>query len=723
MEESVTSIIHPVILCGGSGARLWPLSTPEVPKQFLALTSSRSMIEETVARFDKPLHAELEFAQPFVVGSSQHRSLLNAKLGNMRKILEPVGRNSAPAVAAACLVCDREDLVLILPADHNIQDVKAFHDAIATAAQPAAAGSIVTFGIEPTHPATEYGYIEIKGAMSSDDAMPVVKFKEKPDLTTAQAYINAGNYVWNAGVFLFKASVMLDALEVHAPEVLAGTRQAMSNKTDDTIYLKHAEFSATPSISIDYAVLERAENVKVVPVNMGWSDVGGYRALHELGTNNESENYTSGPVHIQNCNSSYIRSEGPAVLINGASNLIVVATNDKVMITSRSNDAAVLELTAAFENQRVALGVSPELRARIRGWLWEALELWSTTAWDDERGGFVEKLDLKGAPDKEANRRVRVHARQIFSFSKAIQIGWPEERIARNLVDAGIEYLDDKLRHPSGGWVHRVAPDGSPLDTKRDLYDHAFIILAGSTAFKATGSRRALKISDDAIDFIDNELKDHQYGGWFEGTPATLPRRANPHMHLLEAMLAYHDATECKKALSRAAEIVRLFETRFFNASNDIMAELFSEDWQLTTSPSETRFEPGHHYEWAALLYKYEQVTGHDTLSWRRRLILRANKTGINPITGFPYNSLRADDQITNPNSRLWPALEKFRANITHPGLSPVTCTERQFRDISNAYLNNGLSGGWFDEIDADGKPIAKAVPASMLYHVIKAFA
>jgi len=719
----VTSIIHPVILCGGSGARLWPLSTPEVPKQFLALTSSKSMIEETVARFDKPLHADLDFAQPLVVGSTQHRSLLSAKLGNMRKILEPVGRNSAPAVAAACMVCDREDLILILPADHNIRDVKAFHNAIATAAQPAEAGSIVTFGIEPTHPATEYGYIKTNGSTRFHDATPVVKFKEKPDLATARTYIDAGEYFWNAGIFLFKASVMLDALEEYAPEVLAGTRKAMANNTDDPIYLKHAEFSATPSISIDYAVLERAENVKVVPVSMGWSDVGGYRALHELATKNESENYTSGAVHIQNCNGSYIRSEGPAVLVNGASNLIVVATNDKVMITSINNDAAVIELSAAFENQRVALGVSPELRAQIRGWLWDALDLWSTTAWDDERGGFVEKLDLKGAPDMNANRRVRVHARQVFSFSKAIEIGWPEERIARNLVDAGIEYLDSKLRHPRGGWVHRVAADGTPLDAKRDLYDHAFIILAGSTAYKVTGSQRALKVSRDAIDFIDNELKDHQYGGWLEGMPATLPRRANPHMHLLEAMLAYHDATECEKALSRAAEIVRLFETRFFNASNDIMAELFSEDWQLITPASETRFEPGHHYEWATLLYKYELVTGHDTLSWRRRLILRANKTGINPKTGFPYNSLRADDQITNPNSRLWPALEKFRAHMTHPSLSPVTCTERQFRDISNAYLNKGPNGGWFDEIDADGKPTAKAVPASMLYHVIKAFA
>lgn len=717
----MTKTIHPVILCGGSGTRLWPLSTPDHPKQFLSLTSDKSMIEDTAERFETAQHPGLAFTRPLVIGSKRHESLLNTKLPDARKILEPMGRNSAPAVAAACLVYDREDLVLILPADHDIQNVPAFHAAIAIAAEAAESGAIVTFGIEPTHPATGYGYIKTHGERGARGALPVEKFVEKPDVETAKGYLEAGGYFWNAGIFLFKASVMLDALEGYAPDVLSGTRNAMAGKVGDAVHLDPALFAATPSISIDYAIMERAPNVQTVPVSMGWSDVGGYRALHELLTASNGENHTSGPVHIQNSTGSYVRSEGPVITVNGVSDLVIVATPNEVMITPMNNDAAVKELGKVVQDHRAVLGVSPKLRAQARDWLWEAFDVWAEKGWDTERGGFVEQLDMDGVPDTKANRRVRVQARQVFSFAKAIEMGWPNVNRAKTLVEDGLEYIDTKLRHPDGGWVHIVNADGEHVDDKRDLYDHAFIILAGSAAYQATGSQRALEIADDAIAFIDAALKDNKHGGWFESLPHALPRRANPHMHLLEAMLAYHDATGCEKALDRAAEVVRLFETRFFQPATDILAEFFGADWRLETSESDIAFEPGHHYEWATLLSHYETLTGHDTGSWRRRLIRRADSTGLNPITGFAINVRHADGGTNDGNSRLWHQLEMLRSHFLHSQLAPRDQCQFLCQLIFNSYLDVGPKGGWLDEIDAFGIPSSSSVPASMLYHIVSA--
>lgn len=714
----MTHIIQPVILCGGSGTRLWPLSTPDRPKQFLALTSSKSMIEETAERFSASKIDTLSFAKPLVVGSKRHTRLLAEKLPTARKILEPFGRNSAPAVAAACLAYAPDDMILILPADHDIRDIPSFHTAIETAADAAASGAIVTFGIHPTHAATGYGYIRAETGPEGT-ALAVEEFVEKPDQETAEAYLAAGSYYWNAGIFLFKASTMLDALKTHAPDLLTGVSAAMPRTAGDVAHLDPEAFAATPSISIDYAVMEHAPNVKTVPVSMGWSDVGGYRALHDLLTETETDNHTSGPVFVTNSEGLYVRSEGPAISINGVSNLVVVATPDEVMITPINEDGAVKTLGAAVQTGRHALGLSSDIKARAKAWLWEAFETWSNVGWDATRGGFVEQLNMDGTPDSDANRRVRVQARQVYSFSKAIEMGWPDVETAKTLIQNGIEYIDTRLRHAEGGFVHKITAEGEAIDDRRDLYDHAFMVLAGSAAYKATGSARALKIADDAIAYIDSALKDPVHGGWFESSEGELPRRANPHMHLLEAMMEYHAATGDETALDRAAEVVRLFETRFFNPANDVMAEFFTADWQLEGPADETIFEPGHHYEWATLLYMYEQLTGHDTGSWRRRLIRRADQTGINPKTGFAINALRANGEIIHDNSRLWHQLERGRAYLLHPEIMSSAQTESALNQIVDKYLIAGPSGGWLDEVCNQGRPTANAVPASMLYHAL----
>ncbi|MEL6826347.1 MAG: AGE family epimerase/isomerase [Pseudomonadota bacterium] len=718
----MTFTIHPAILCGGAGTRLWPLSTPQTPKQFLSLTSTQSMIEETAMRFQSTQRSDLEFAKPLVVGSKRHEALLRKQLPDADMVLEPMGRNSAPAVAAACLSRAPEDLILILPADHDIRDIDAFHDAIAIAAQAAEDGAIVTFGIEPTHPATGYGYIKTAGKTRSSLARDVEAFVEKPDSKTAQSYIDAGTYYWNAGIFLFKANVMSAALERFVPEVYAGTRKAMGDQIRAKIDLIAETFAETPSISIDYAVMEKASNVKTVPVSMGWSDVGGYRALHELLTNNASENYTSGPVHVQNSTGLYVRSEGPAIAVNGISNLVIVATDGEVMITPKNDDAAVKALGKVVQSDRYALDFSSALRERARDWLWTAFDVWSKIGWDPVRGGFVEQLHMDGTPDVDAVRRVRVQARQVFSFAKAIEMGWPGSQAAKALVDKGIDFIDTRLRHDDGGFVHLIDADGDPLDKRRDLYDHAFIILAGSAAYSSTGNLTALQLAQDALEYINSNLKDELHGGWFESSEFELPRRANPHMHMLEAMLELHKATDSQAALQHASEVVHLFETKFFNPKTDILAEYFNADWSCRESDDWVTWEPGHHYEWATLLSQYDAISGHDSLSYQRRMMRRADQSGLNSKTKFAFNALRAEKTLLNANSRLWHQLEMFRAHLIIPGLISRSETEALLRRVFEAYLQKGPSGGWLDEISERASDNSSVVPASMLYHVVTAF-
>ncbi len=717
----MADLIHPVILCGGAGTRLWPLSTPQHPKQFLALTSDKSMIAETADRFSRSRVAGLEFAQAVVVGSLKHHSLLQQAVPSARLILEPFGRNSAPAIAAACLVMDPDDLLLILSADHSIKDVDAFQRAIATGAKAAQDGAMVTFGIQPSFPATGYGYIKAQPPAGAD-ILKVEAFVEKPPLAAAQSYLDDGNYYWNAGIFLFQAGVMLAALEAHAVDILPPVRAALGQNRDDPIKLAADAFKQAPDISIDYAIMERAENVQVVPLEMGWSDVGDYQALLDLFSETEGQSVSVGPTVQVETKGVYAKSTGPVLAVSGVSDLIIVATGDTVMVAPMGAHKSVKTLGKLVQGHRDRIGVSSDTIDQARTWLWTAFDVWGQRAWDGERGGFVEQLDLDGVADTVAHRRVRVQARQVYSFARSIELGWPNRSVAEYLVTKGVEYLDTQLRHREGGWIHVADENGQIVDEERDLYDHAFIILAGAAAYKATGNETALKLAHDAINFIEAELKDPQYGGWLENLSGASPRRANPHMHMLEAMLALHAATGEARALKIATDVVQLFEARFFRPECDLLGETFKSDWTHLQASEEAVFEPGHHYEWANLLAYYERLTGHDTISWRRRLIRRADESGLDAASGFALNTARLSGDPADDGRRLWPQLEMFRAHLLHPGVSASGSNDSRFRAIMDKYLTWGPDGGWLDETDRSGEASVSAIPASILYHLITAF-
>lgn len=335
--------ILPVIMSGGSGTRLWPLSTQSQPKQFHALATPRTMIQETALRLSGP-----EFLTPVVICGESHEALAIAQLDQIglkpqAVILEPFPKNTAAVAAVAALIgeeIDPEALVLLVPADHVINKPEAFHAALRTAA-PVAKSHIVTFGIRPTAPETGFGYIQRHEALA-EGVWSVRRFLEKPDLITARAYVEDGGYDWNAGIFLFSPQVMLEELAEHERDVLEATREALEKAdiNEQTRLLDPDSFARCPSISVDYAVMERTQRAAVAPCDIGWADVGGFSELWRLGEKDPSGNHTHGNVVLIDANNCLVRAEGPPVAVIGLDNIMVVSTPSGIVVApvSRAQD-------------------------------------------------------------------------------------------------------------------------------------------------------------------------------------------------------------------------------------------------------------------------------------------------------------------------------------------------------------------------------------------------
>lgn len=353
------SLIHPVVLSGGAGTRLWPLSRTLYPKQLLPLTAESSLLQETVARVGDPGR----FAPPLVICNEEHRFIIAEQLRNDGRsaaaiVLEPVGRNTAPAVACAALLLARADpdaLMLVLPSDHRIERPDAFLAAVRVAQQAARDGALVTFGITPNAPETGYGYIRRAGPyrLGGGDlpgCFAIERFVEKPDRATAETFLADGGYAWNSGMFLFTAGAYLAELGRLEPEMLARCREAMAaGRTDLDFYrLDRKAFEACPAQSIDYAVMEHAAKAAVVPVDAGWNDVGSWSALWSVGGKDADGNVHNGDVIASDTRNSYLRAEGPLLCTVGVDDLVVVATEDAVLVVSRDRAEAVGQLVKAM---------------------------------------------------------------------------------------------------------------------------------------------------------------------------------------------------------------------------------------------------------------------------------------------------------------------------------------------------------------------------------------
>jgi mannose-1-phosphate guanylyltransferase/mannose-6-phosphate isomerase len=333
--------IYPVILSGGSGTRLWPLSRDLYPKQLLALIGPESLLAATARRVSGD-----SFAGPVIVCNADHKFLVQDQLAEIgivpeAIIIEPVARNTAPAIAAAAALLRERDpdaLMLVLPSDHIIRDLAALTTAIGAAAKAADTGCLVTFGITPTAPETGYGYIRSGAPLGGiDGAFKIDRFVEKPNLATAAGYLAEGDWSWNSGMFVFPAGLMLSELSRFEPELTAGSVRAVeaAARSGAVVALDPVIFAGIPSESIDYALMEKTEISAIVPASLGWSDVGSWSALWEIGDKDHTDNVMIGDVMAEETGGSYLRSHGPLIAALGVQDVIVVATSDVVMVAAR----------------------------------------------------------------------------------------------------------------------------------------------------------------------------------------------------------------------------------------------------------------------------------------------------------------------------------------------------------------------------------------------------
>jgi mannose-1-phosphate guanylyltransferase / mannose-6-phosphate isomerase len=364
--------VSPFILCGGAGTRLWPLSREAYPKQYHKITGPETLFQQTCRRLTGDLFGDL-----FVLSNHRHRFLITEQLEEIGAraatiVLEPVGRNTGPAACIAALIAARADpdaLVLLAPSDHVIGDANAFVDAVKIGMRAARDGALVTFGIEPDCPHTGYGYIETDKAEGAD--LKIRRFVEKPSREAAEAYFDSGRFYWNAGIFLFKAETLLELIEAHAPDILAACRRALNGAIEDLGFLVLSRaYAQAPEISLDHAVAEKASNLACVPLNTPWSDVGSWSAVWSLMEKNDAGNvlHGEGEILIEDTRGSFVYSDHGCVALVGLENVVVVATEDSVLVASKEHAESVKSIVEQLKSNGRAHVLQHNRVYRPWGW-------------------------------------------------------------------------------------------------------------------------------------------------------------------------------------------------------------------------------------------------------------------------------------------------------------------------------------------------------------------
>jgi len=424
-----------IILCGGSGTRLWPISRTLMPKQFVRLFDNKSLFQLTVERNAKVCEKQ------FVVSSAKQYFLALDQLEELGKsnnqyLLEPVGRNTAPAIALACMACEKDELVFVTPSDHLVKDEKAYANVLENAKKLAEEGNLVTFGITPSFAETGFGYIEAEG-------FDVTAFHEKPDLKTAKSYLNAGNYYWNSGMFMFKAGVFLEELKKHAPDMYELSFKAINNSKSDKdtmIRIQHEDMIAIPEDSIDYAVMEKSSIVKVVPSDINWSDVGSFDALFEELPKDECNNtYNKNHVGIDSKN-NLIYGKGRKIATVDIEDLIIVDTADALLISKKGSSQKVKEVVKEVRQN-----------TQLHNIHLTAHRPWGTyTVLEDTAGYKIKRIEVK--PGKRLSLQKHYHRNEhwiVVSGTATVTVG-EETKLVRPNESTYIKMGD----------VHRLANDG-----------------------------------------------------------------------------------------------------------------------------------------------------------------------------------------------------------------------------------------------------------------------
>ncbi|CAN5376708.1 mannose-1-phosphate guanylyltransferase/mannose-6-phosphate isomerase [soil metagenome] len=714
--------IYPVIMCGGSGTRLWPASRPSRPKQFIPLAGNRSLFQETVLRV-VPLSES--GGRLIVVAGVSHRPWIVEQLDEIgveaHVLLEPEARDSAAAMAAAAAWTEREDaegVNAFVASDHHIPDHAAFQDAVRSAAASAAEGRIVTLGVSPSEPSSAYGYIKPSGRGLSE----VDRFIEKPDTATAAEYIEAG-YLWNSGNFVVAASTLLAELAAHAPAVERAVRAALPPRGASDVEVLTEAFTGAPKISIDYAVMEKTRLASVLEVHFGWSDLGAWDAIAASGEGDTG-------VHIfEDAEGCLARSaDGMIVAALGVRNLAIIAEKDAVLVCDLSRAQDVKRLVdrlriSSPQHLDFARPVVEPIQAggrRLADWLrLRALPTWATLGLSAE-GVFAEVIGLDGR-SVNTSRRARVQARQIYVFAQAGQLAWagPWKRC----VDEGVARLIADYLRDDGLCRTLLAADGTPLDETAMVYDQAFVMFAlamakGAGCAEPTLEARAVRIRDQL------RARALPNGALIEcGDDAY---QSNCHMHLLESCLAWEEAGGDAGWTALADQVVAMARSTFIDAEGGYLREFFGPDWAPAEGEAGRLVEPGHQFEWAWLFARYARARGDESAIEVARKLYAHGVSGVSERLAVAVDAMNEDGSIRSKRARLWPQTEWLKAGLILAELS--TDGERHTYLEGAAAAQRALwfylseDGLWHDKRLPDRSFIDEPAPASSFYHIMAAF-
>jgi mannose-1-phosphate guanylyltransferase/mannose-6-phosphate isomerase len=717
--------IFPVVMCGGSGSRLWPVSRPTRPKQFVPLIDGRSTFQATLQR----LEAIPGAPRPLVVCGVDHAGWVrrSAPAAAFDILLEPEARDSAAAVAAAAawIASQEPDAILaILPADHHIPDAVAFGEALEGAALAARSGGLVTLGIRPQSPNTAYGYIA-PGTAVAAGVRAVERFLEKPALETAKACVAAG-HLWNSGNFIARADILLGEFEAYAPAVLAAVRAGIRDSVETPAGVRLGDaFRQAPKLSFDYAVMEKTGRALVLPVAFDWSDLGAWDAVLAASSRDARGNAVEGSARLVDTDGALVRlSPGaPAVTVLGLSDVAVVGDGEQLLLCSLARSQAVRTVAQEpnpLDPSRRLEAAADELDLWLRT---AALPLWWTVGADAADGGYVDLIDLCGRPVR-GPKRARVQARQSFVYAEAVRLQMPGDW--RQAAAWGLDYLERRYRRPDGLFRTLVQADGTAVNDHARLYDQAFCLLALASA-SATGtspaSLRALSAAEQLLDCVERQMR-HVRSGFRE--TGEHPFQANAQMHLLEAALAWVDAGGGERWLSLAADLVGLALGRFIDPEDGALREYFCEDWTPAEGADRGLVEPGHQLEWSWLLTQWDDLVSDRRAGRAAGVLFETGRLGFDASRKVVVDELEDVRSIRNGRARLWPQAEHLRAALAQaarvPGDPRYLACAADAAEALTAYLRTPVRGLWRDKLMPDGSFVEEPAPASSLYHIMGAF-
>lgn len=718
--SAASAPVFPVILCGGSGTRLWPASRPERPKQFLPLLGELSIFQDTVLRMRRLKGAR----DPVIVAGRAHLDTIRRQLAEIGQggfvITEPEGRDSAPAIAAAASWIAGQGpgaIAVVVAADHHIPDADAFCLAAETAVAAAGEGAIVAFGVKPSQPATGYGYIEPGDQLSTPGAHKVRRFVEKPPAEIARAYVEAG-YLWNSGNFVFRADRLLAELAEFAPELAATVKDACASAEAGVDGMQlGADFLSCPKISIDYAVMEKTRHAAVVPVDYAWSDLGSWLAIHEASDRDGAENAFRGATAAHGSRACLIRSATEQLVsVVGLDRVAVVVEPDAILVCALDSSQEVKGLVDKLKTKSRSAEVEAIAR-RLKDWaLASAFPIWWSLGADHARGGFRESLTQDGQPADEL-RRIRVQARQVYSYAMAGQLGWRGPW--RQAVRHGLSYLDARYRRPDGLYRTLITSGGAVSDDTAVLYDHAFVLLALASAAKVLPEDRA-RLSDEAAALLERIRAGFGHpGGCFREADTRRAFQANAQMHLFEAALNWTGASDdpCWRAL--AEQIGELCLKSFIDPKTGALREVFDAEWRPAAGELGRIVEPGHQFEWAWLLAQWSQLSGRPEAEASARRLFQAGEAGVDQGRAAAMDSLYDDLAPREHTARLWPQTERLKA--AHILGEAAVAAEAGL--TLERYLAVPVPGLWRDRLDPDGRFAEGPAPGSSFYHLVAAIA